>query len=70
MFGRKKNDDILYRVPQRELGHLDAHRAQAAVSQAQYLNLLQTIMKREGIPETEDVQFDSKLGAFVRVPAK
>ena len=65
MFGKKKK--VLYRIPERERGHLEAFAVQRAVADANYYALLQTIIKREKLPP--DATFDSTQFVFVN-PSK
>ena len=62
MFGRK-NKNVLYRIPERERGHLEAFAAQRAVADASYYGLLQKIIEREKLPL--DARFDAKQFVFV-----
>jgi len=65
VFG-KKNKDVLYRIPERERGHLEAFAAQRAVADANYYGLLQKIIEREKL--SPDAVFDSVRYAFTRQP--
>ena len=64
LFGK---DKPLYKLTEREQGYLEAFAAQRAIADASYQKVLQDIMKRENIPTTEDVVFDPKRMAFVKV---
>lgn len=66
MFGKKKknNNDVLFQIPLRERGHLEAYAAQRAVLDATYLGILKGIIEREKLPP--DAVFDPERCAFIR----
>lgn len=65
MFGRNKQR-LVYQIKGEEKGRLQAFNAVSIVASSSYTQLLQGIIKREGIPQTEDVLFDSKTMTFIR----
>lgn len=69
MFRRKPKikNPLVYQIEGRERGVLEAYKSQVTLLEAQYMGLLDTIMKRESIQRSEHVVFDSKQMAFIAV---
>jgi len=60
----RKNKNILYQIPERERGHLEAFAAQRASLDASYLGILKGIIEREKLPP--DSTFDPEKCAFIK----